>query len=266
VSLVRVAIPSPNYSARGGSSVRLVVLHTAEGARTYQSLGNYFASPSAGVSSHAGIDDAKGEIGVYVRRGDKAWTQGDANPISVSAEICGFASWDTALWHQHPVMLENAAAWVREECAAFGIPMVKLTASEAQAGASGVCQHVDLGAWGGSHWDCGGGFPMDEVMAMAGGIIGQPMQRKGREMIASTDGEGYWTTTGDGAVYSFGDAQFRGSAFDVDPVTPGAQRVEVTGEVVGIAGHGNDGYWLLASDGGVFAFGSAQFYGRPDRV
>jgi hypothetical protein len=86
-------------------------------------------------------------------------------------------------------------------------------------------------------------------------------------MIASTDtGRGYWTTTGDGAVYAFGDAQFRGSSFDVDPNTPGAQRVEVQGEVVGIAGVGRSGYWLLASDGGIFAFGDAQFYGRPDRV
>jgi hypothetical protein len=85
-------------------------------------------------------------------------------------------------------------------------------------------------------------------------------------MIAETTGEGYWTTTSDGGVYAFGDAQFRGSAFDVDPETPGAQQVDVTGEIVGIAGHGKDGYWLLGSDGGIFAFGSADYFGRPDRV
>jgi hypothetical protein len=49
-------------------------------------------------------------------------------------------------------------------------------------------------------------------------------------------------------------------------VTPGAQKVAVTGEIIGIAGKDNDGYWLLASDGGIFTFGSAQFYGRPDRT
>src|SRR5215831_18174389 len=32
--LTRKAIPSPNYSSRGGASVRLIVLHTAEGATT----------------------------------------------------------------------------------------------------------------------------------------------------------------------------------------------------------------------------------------
>ena len=74
MTLNRVAIPSPNYSSRGGTAVRLIVLHTAEGALTYQSLGNFFANPSSGVSSHAGIDDTPGTIGVYVKRGDKAWT------------------------------------------------------------------------------------------------------------------------------------------------------------------------------------------------
>ena len=38
MALTRVWLPSPNYSGRGGSSVRLIVLHTTEGAQTYQSL------------------------------------------------------------------------------------------------------------------------------------------------------------------------------------------------------------------------------------
>jgi hypothetical protein len=247
----------------------LVVLHTAEGARNYRDLGAFFANPASGVSSHTGIDDTPGRIGEYVQAEPfKSWTASNANPIAVQTELCAFAAWDTATWHQHPNMLENCAAWINEECARFGIPLVRLTPSEAQGGAHGICQHVDLGSWGGGHWDCGPGFPMDEVMALAGGILTQPDRphTKGREMIAPTNGDGYWTTTHDGAVYSFGDAQFRGSAFDIDPLTPGAQRVEVNGEIVGIAGHGKDGYWLLASDGGVFAFGSAQFFGRPDRV
>lgn len=52
----------------------------------------------------------------------------------------------------------------------------------------------------------------------------------------------------------------------MDPETPGAQQVKVTGEIVGIAGYGKSGYWLLASDGGIFTFGTAHFHGRPDRV
>jgi hypothetical protein len=259
MTLNRVAIPSPNYSSRGGSGVRLVVLHTAEGALTYQALGNYFANPSSGVSSHTGIDDTAGTVGEYVPPGYKAWTQGNANPYSVAAELCAFAGWDRAEWDRHPAMLLNAAEWVREECGRFGIPIRALTGAEAQGGAAGVCQHVDLGADGGGHWDCGPGFPMADVIAQASrGGAPAPAQRKGRNMIASTNtGGGYWTTTSDGAVGAFGDAQYKGGGFDPDVVS---------GEVIGIAGKGTDGYWLFASDGGVLAFGSAGFYGRPDRA
>jgi hypothetical protein len=169
VTLARVWIPSPNYSGRGGSAVRLIVLHTAEGALTYQSLGSFFASSSSGVSSHVGIDDTPGTVGEYVRRDMKAWTQGNANPYAVSAELCAFASWSGSEWEQHQGMLQNAAQWVAEEAGALGIPLVRLSAAEAQGGGWGVCQHVDLGAMGGNHWDCGPSFPMDQVLAMATG-------------------------------------------------------------------------------------------------
>ena len=170
MTLTRIAYPSPNYSSRGGAAVRLLVLHTAEGARTIESLGSFFANPAAGVSSHAGADDKVNTIGVYVKRApDKAWTQGGANPVAVSLELCGFAAWDNAEWHRHPNMLANCAAWLAEEAAAFNVPLVALTAAQAQGSGRGVCQHVDLGSWGGGHVDCGSGFPMDEVISMAKG-------------------------------------------------------------------------------------------------
>ena len=165
--LIRKAIPSPNYSSRGGAAVRLIVLHTAEGALTIESLGNFFASGSSGVSSHAGIDDQLGTIGEYVKRSGKAWTAGNANPVAVQAELCGFASWSRAEWDDHPHMLENCARWIAEEAAAFGLPIVKLSPSSAQGSGRGVCQHDDLGSWGGGHWDCGGEFPIDSVLARA---------------------------------------------------------------------------------------------------
>jgi hypothetical protein len=167
VALTRQAIPSPNYSSRGGATVRLAVIHTAEGARTYQELGNFFASPSSGVSSHVGIDDTPGVIGEYVRRPDKAWTQGNANPVAVSVELCAFAGWAAAEWDRHPTMLDNCARWLAEESAALSLPLVKLTAGQAQGAGHGVCQHADLGAWGGGHWDCGSNFPLDDVLHAA---------------------------------------------------------------------------------------------------
>ncbi len=172
--LNRVALPSPNYSSRDAGGVRLIVIHTAEGALTYQSLGNYFASSSSGVSSHAGIDDTPNTIGVFVRRTDKAWTAANANPYAVQAELCAFAEWDSAEWNRHQEMLRNCARWVAEEAAAFGIPIVKLTPAEAQGGGMGLCQHADLGSWGGGHWDCGPSFPIDQVLEMATGSSPAP--------------------------------------------------------------------------------------------
>jgi len=170
MALTRVWIASPNYSSRGGAAVRLIVVHTAEGATTYESLGNFFASSSAGVSSHVGIDDKRGKIGEYVTRGNKAWTQANANPVAVAAELCGFASWSTSTWqNSHQNMLLNCADWIREEASKFGLPITKLTASQAQGSGRGVCQHRDLGAWGGNHSDCGNGFPIDYVLDLARG-------------------------------------------------------------------------------------------------
>jgi hypothetical protein len=184
MALKRVWIPSPNWSSRSGAAVRLIVLHTAEGARTIESLGGYFANPSVQASSHVGADDKANTIGEYVHRPDKAWTQSGANPVSVSIELCGFAAWDTAEWNRHPNMLSNCAQWIAEEAAHWGLPITRLTPAQAQGSGRGVCQHVDLGAWGGGHHDCGAGFPMDRVLDMARG--GQPIEPEDSMAIAAT--------------------------------------------------------------------------------
>jgi hypothetical protein len=162
-------MPSPNYSSRGGSRVRLIVVHTAEGALTIESLGSFFASSSSGVSSHTGADDTPNTVGEYVKRGNKAWTQANANPYSVAIELCAFASWSSADWARHPAMLENCGRWIAEEARAFGIPLKRLSAAEAQGGAAGVCGHNELGASGGGHWDPGPDFPWADVLAIAQG-------------------------------------------------------------------------------------------------
>ncbi len=64
---------------------------------------------------------------------------------------------------------------------------------------------------------------------------------------------GYWLASGNGAVYSCGDAPFYGSlvTIGVSPAHP----------IVGIASTpDNKGYWLVASDGGLFSFGSGAVF------
>lgn len=170
-SLTRTWIASPNWSSRSGATVRLIVLHTAEGAKTYQALGNYFADPGIDASSHVGIDDTKGVIGEYVKRGNKAWTCANANPVSVNVELCAWADWSSAEWGKHDAMLDNLARWIAEEAAYFDIPIVALSPAQAQGTNWGVCQHKDLGSWGGGHSDCGPNFPMSSVLTAAKGYL-----------------------------------------------------------------------------------------------
>ena len=169
MALKRVWIPSPNYSSRGGAGVRLIIVHTAEGARTIESLGNFFASSSAQVSSHTGADDKPNTVGEYVRRDNKAWTAAAFNPVAVQIELCGFASWTASDWDAHPNMLANCAAWIAEEAAVYNIPIVRLNSSQAQGSGRGVCGHNELGSAGGGHWDPGPNFPWDRVIQMAQG-------------------------------------------------------------------------------------------------
>jgi F5/8 type C domain len=64
--------------------------------------------------------------------------------------------------------------------------------------------------------------------------------------------DGYWLTTSDGGIFSFGQAPFLGSTAPLNLDKP----------IVGMAPTPDGkGYWLVASDGGVFTFGDAGFYG-----
>lgn len=170
MTLKRVWIPTQSYSSRGGSGVRLIVLHTAEGARTIESLGNFFANTANQVSSHTGADNKTNTIGEYVTRGNKAWTAANYNPVAVQLELCGFAAWSRDTWmNQNHNMLVNCGQWIREESQKLGIPITKLNDSQAQGNGRGVTQHINLGAGGGGHVDCGSGFPMDYVLDLARG-------------------------------------------------------------------------------------------------
>jgi hypothetical protein len=215
MALRRVSLPSPNYSSRAGAAVTTIVIHTAQGATNFYDLGAWFQNPASGVSSHIGIDDTPGAVGEYVLPSGKAWTQGNANPWCVSAELCAFAEWDIATWNTHPAMLENCAAWVAEEAGRFGIPILRLGPADAQdPGTAGVCQHVDLGAMGGGHWDCGPSFPIDQVLAMAGGSRpAVPSPITGEDMICSDPNSGgVWVVASkEGAVFTYDGAPYIGA-------------------------------------------------------
>ncbi|MEO1064370.1 MAG: hypothetical protein AAFZ07_23365 [Actinomycetota bacterium] len=78
----------------------------------------------------------------------------------------------------------------------------------------------------------------------------------------SPSGAGYWLFTDQGRVHGYGDAAHFGDLSTI--TTPdGAPITDVlNGPVVGsTATPTGQGYWMVASDGGIFAFGDAEFHG-----
>ena len=88
--------------------------------------------------------------------------------------------------------------------------------------------------------------------------------------IADTpDNGGYWLATTTGDVFPFGDATFFGSSGQINPGLPagGSNAFTPVKPIVGIlATADGKGYWMVAADGGVFAFGDAGFVGSVGSI
>ena len=90
------------------------------------------------------------------------------------------------------------------------------------------------------------------------------LQRPVVGMTPTGDRGGYWLVASDGGIFSFGNAGYFGSipGLGIAPAgTPGATK-SLNAPVVGMVPSSDDGgYFMVASDGGVFAFGDAKFEG-----
>lgn len=82
-------------------------------------------------------------------------------------------------------------------------------------------------------------------------------------IAATPDHLGYWVASADGGVFAFGDAQYGGSlpGLGIGGPRPSARGRHLAAPIVGIAASPTAGYWLAASDGAIFSFGGAHFYG-----
>jgi len=102
-----------------------------------------------------------------------------------------------------------------------------------------------------------------------GDLLGTRLHAPVVGLAATPDGGGYWLVAADGGVFAFGDAPFLGSvpgALAAECVahgfSPGCPEYRLAAPVVGLAATPDGGgYWLVAADGGVFAFGDAPFLG-----
>jgi hypothetical protein len=78
-------------------------------------------------------------------------------------------------------------------------------------------------------------------------------------MMAADPTGGYWTITPAGAVTPHGGAPALGS--------PALSNLRLAQPIVGMtATTDGNGYWLVASDGGIFSYGNATFYGSTGAI
>jgi hypothetical protein len=90
-----------------------------------------------------------------------------------------------------------------------------------------------------------------------------PLQRPMVGIVPTTDDGGYWLDASDGGVFAFGDSRYYGSVpgLGLHPAGSG-QPNSLDAPIVGMVPSADGGgYFMVASDGGVFAFGDARFAG-----
>jgi GH25 family lysozyme M1 (1,4-beta-N-acetylmuramidase) len=113
----------------------------------------------------------------------------------------------------------------------------------------GINGVVDTDEWLLSDWEWS---VMAGQITSAYPIVGMAARQQG----------GYWIVAEDGGVFSFGGAPFYGSIYSLGLTGLSGER-PLAAPICGVAGTpSGNGYWLVAQDGGVFAFGDAPFYGN----
>jgi hypothetical protein len=150
-----------------------------------------------------------------------------------------------------------------------GFGVCTLTASVAQGahffGATGNTQSFPVGPAARGYWLVGsdGGIFSFGAASFRGSMGSIPLQRPVVGITPSASRTGYWLVASDGGIFSFGSSSYYGSipAVGLHPAGSGAPHslnAPIVGMVPSVTGHG---YFMVASDGGVFAFGDARFAG-----
>lgn len=148
-----------NGGARHPSSIRLIVIHDAEGANA-KGVASYGASGQRNASWHMTVDD--NHLIQQLEDDVIAWAAPGANRDGLQLELCGYARWSKLDWYRHQATLKRAAWQVARWCVKYKIPVRWLSTKQLRDEVSeGITTHVDVNrAFRGSdHTDPGKGFP-----------------------------------------------------------------------------------------------------------
>jgi N-acetylmuramoyl-L-alanine amidase CwlA len=136
---------TPNQSIRHGAKVDLLVWHETAGA--YAGSVSWLCNPQADASAHLVVREDGGEVTQLVHLSEKAWHAAAFNSRAVGVEHANTTSKGYATLAQ---LQESARifAWL---CLHLKVP----PRWSRNGQESGVCRHMDLGAAGGGHTQCG---------------------------------------------------------------------------------------------------------------
>ena len=177
----------------------------------------------------------------------------------------------------------------------FCLAMFKSAPAASGSTRSGSSSHVALRRPRAGYWlvASDGGIFSEGGAPFTGSTGGMPLNKPIVGMAATPDGKGYWLVASDGGIFNYGDAAFEGSAGAAAqqahrghgrhprrqgllaggvrrrglqlrrrPFYGSAGAMPLNKPIVGMAATPDGkGYWLVASDGGIFSYGDAQFYG-----
>jgi N-acetyl-anhydromuramyl-L-alanine amidase AmpD len=247
-------------------AIDLVVIHDMEMPEkgdTAEACARMFSTTDRKASAHFTVDN--NSVVQCVKLMDVAWHAPGANHQGIGIEHAGYAKQTERDWADDysEKMLQVSAALTSDLCRKFGLPHAFVDEDGLQAGYRGFTTHYEVSkAWHLSdHTDPGPNFPMGHYLDLVHDAAGpQPILQEARPVVnapvvtiiahAAWNG-GYIEVGADGGTFSWAAPNFgsTGSTKLNSPVVAAA--VTPTGQ----------GYWLVAADGGVFAFGDAGFHG-----
>jgi hypothetical protein len=131
--------------------------------------------------------------------------------------------------------------------------------------ATGSAQSISVVSAPRGYWLVGsdGGIFSFGAAQFHGSMGGKTLQRPVVGITPTSDRNGYWLVASDGGVFSFGDSAYYGSlpGIGLHPAGSGLPH-SLDAPIVGIVPSSTQrGYFMVAADGGVFAFGDARFAG-----
>lgn len=246
-----------NYGGPMGRIAGLV-LHVQEGNG---SLYGWFNNPAAQVSAHFWC--AKdGRLEQYLDPpGQEAWAQAAGNPNYLSVECEGFATEAMT-----PAQLASVAALLDWAAAAFSFPV----AGPVAHGSAGFTQHCNLNgtpdpAWG--NHPCPGPIRLGQEPAIVTLARAPQPQEVGKMLVCFVPGstKAYFCVTPNGGVFAYGGAVYEGgpntsktpSGWNGPPNLPPGDTC------TGLSVCAADGYLISTAQSNLYAYGSAQFGGKP---